>query len=149
MITAGDALSGDRLPIYLSLARTSSEHAVPGCCINSGSPPYGFARRRYRVLARCRRSALACYQGIDGGASPPPSIVIQRQTSLVPFGKGGTSALLRTREPAWCTGISILTDLRFGSTQQFSAGRSRRPLASSWPSSSFGNAHNKSSDLPG
>jgi hypothetical protein len=87
MITAGDALSDDRLPVYLGLARTSAEHAVPRCCINSGSPPYGLALRRYPVLARCHPSAVACYQSIDGGASPPPSIVIQRQTSLVPFAR--------------------------------------------------------------
>ena len=46
------------------------------------------------MLTRCHHAAAACYQSIDGGASPPPSIVIQRQTSLVPFGKGDASALL-------------------------------------------------------
>ena len=44
-----------------------------------------------RPMSSCGDGLLP--KSIDGGASPPPSIVIQRQTSLVPLGKGDTSAL--------------------------------------------------------
>jgi hypothetical protein len=49
---------------------------------------------------------VACYQSIDRGASPPPSIVIQRQTSLVAFDRA-TPALCVLQRQFWLAALRV------------------------------------------